>query len=247
VVSWIPMPVVGNLFDLPIATFGSTPWPVFDIMFSGAAISAIGLWAWRARRSKQAGAIRLFAIAIVLPVAATFLGSLLGPRPLWVTRYLIAAAPPLLLLTAGALDSLVPARLTALAVALAAVPAVLTVRSLVRGEEKPRYDLIVRDVARLEPGTAVALYSAEGTSVRYAIRRDSARLARPVTLSYALQPTAVLADSGWYLWSDTHPPRGVPPEAALIRNGYRLGPLVRAPSAIEDLMALRFRRMPAPR
>src|SRR6185369_14393926 len=32
VVSWIPMPVVGNLFDLPVATFGSTPWPVFDII-----------------------------------------------------------------------------------------------------------------------------------------------------------------------------------------------------------------------
>lgn len=248
VVSWIPYPHVGDLLDVVSETLGTTPWPAFDIAAAVVACSAVAIWAVRARHSVAAPGLRLLLLAVMVPVGIAFVASVVGPRPVWLVRYLITVAPPFLLLLGGALDALIPARLAPVAVALALIPGVLTARSLVRGEAKPRFDTVVRTIAAHESAPRIDLLLpgvVEALPVIYAIRGEPA-LPRQLN-ARSMEPGARPdVDSGWIVWSDVHSPRGLPPSATLLRQGFAIGPAFGFRSKEDSLVALRFVRK-APR
>jgi hypothetical protein len=55
-------------------------------------------------------------------------------------------------------------------------------------------------------------------------------------------PDSVAADSGWYVWSEDHPPAGPPPPAVLMRRGYQVGPFAGFGAARDSLAMFRFAR-----
>ena len=242
VVSWIPYPHVGDLLDVARETLGATPWPTFDVGAAAVACAAIAVWAARARRSNAAPGVRLLLLAAMLPVGVAFMASVIGPRPIWLVRYLITVAPPFLLLLGGALDALIPTRLAPVAVALAFIPGVLTARSLVQGEAKPRFDTVVRTIAAHESAPQIDLLLpgvVQVLPVIYAIRREP-------TLSRRLHARSMApgarpdVDSGWMVWSEVHPPGGLTPSATLVRQGFAIGPAFGFRSDADSLVALRF-------
>lgn len=243
VVNWVPRPAIGDLLDPFRETLGASPWLAVDVGVIVLAGGMIAAWALRARGSTASAGIRALLLATALPLGIAFVASVVGPRSMWVTRYFIAVAPPVLLLVAGALDSLVPRRLTAVAAALALVPAALTTWSFVRGAAKPRYDEVVRIVASLEPTTEANLFvpsAVDVLSLVYTARRTPG-LARPVRV-HATAEYAPLPDSGWMAWSAVNPPPGVPPSAALIRRGFALESQLAFPSDADSLVMVRFKR-----
>ncbi len=42
-------------------------------------------------------------------------------------------------------------------------------------------------------------------------------------MRYVPTVDSITVPSGWLMWSDDHPPHGLPPDALLLRRGYRLG------------------------
>jgi uncharacterized membrane protein len=241
-VSWIPRPGVGDPLDVVIATIGSTRLLALDLVIAVVAVAAIALWAWRSRGSSHSAATRLLLLAVVVPITIVYVASVAGPRSLWVTRYLIVVAPALVVLVAGAVDGLTPARLTPLVAAFALVPAALTAWSLQRGTEKPRYDLIAQQVAERERASTAVIFTDEGTAMIYAARNSASRLSRPVSVRGVADPGRIRAESGWYFWNETLPPPGLPPAAQLVRAGYRVGPEVAMRSDRDSLVAIRFHR-----
>jgi hypothetical protein len=246
VVSWIPATVSGDLLDPLRVTIGESPWLALDLALVVLAGGGVALWVLRARRGPHGGSAGALLIAVVAPVLLLFAVSVSGAHATWVTRYLIVVAPPLCVLLGAALDALVPRWLTALAVAMALWPAAVSVLALARGEEKPRWDSLVRAVESAEPGSAtVPLYSTnydDGGPARWAARHAAPRV--EVTLVLALD--SVRADSGWILWSEHDPPRGLPPAAALIRRGFRVGPSAFTRGMRDSIVALRFARSRKP-
>ncbi|HVZ49829.1 MAG TPA: glycosyltransferase family 39 protein [Gemmatimonadaceae bacterium] len=244
VLSWLEKPAPGDLLDVPRAALGATPWLAADLALVVVAAAGVALWAWRRRRSAQATGIRVLALAVAVPVGVSYVASVAGPHPMWLDRYLIAAVPPLLLLVAGALDGLASAArgATIAVTAIALVPGALTARALVAGRERPRYDLVVREMATQDGGATTTLFAGgprEVGPLRYAVR--AAGLASRTTVTLAT-PDSVAADSGWYVWSEDHPPAGPPPPAVLMRRGYRVGPSAGFGAARDSLAMFRFVR-----
>lgn len=198
--------------------------------------------------AEQRAAVRLLVLAIALPVGVSFVASALGPRPMWLDRYLIATVPPMLLLVAAAMDGLAGRQVwtTAGLGALACVPAAATTASLVRRDARPRFDLVVSDLARRDSAatiTVVAGSTLEEGPLRYA--GSGAGLRGRIHLSVSA-PADAQASSGWYVWSESHPPPGITPPAALIRSGYDVSMPLEFASARDPVMAVRFQRRPAP-
>ena len=246
-VTWIQRPGAGDPLDVVTATIGSTQSLSLDLAIAVVAVTGIVLWAWRSRAAPHGVGVRVLLLAVVVPIAIVFVASVTGPRSLWVTRYLIVVAPPLVVLLAGAVDGLMPARLTPVAAALAMVPAALTVWSLYRGMEKPRYDLIAQQVADGESAPNAVIFTDDRAPMIYAVRNSASLLSRPVSVRGVSGAARVRADSGWYSWNETLSTTGIPPAAQLLRNGYLVGPEVAARSDRDSLVAIRFRRRaPAP-
>ena len=88
---------------------------------------------------------------------------------------------------------------------------------------------------------AFALWVA-GTAAQWIARS----VAPSVTVRMIRSVGAVPADSGWILWSEAHPPRGLPPAAALIRRGYRIGVPVYSLGMRDSVIALPFSRAVRP-
>lgn len=244
VVDWVPRPLAGDLFDFAREAIGPSPWLAFDLVVLVVAAAAIAAWAFRALGTPQSAGVRLLLLAALVPVAIALVTSAFGPRSVWVDRYLIASVPPLLLVAAGALDALVPRRWTPVAIGVALMPSAFTALSLARGAAKPRYDLVVREVARLDSGPDVRVYSLGSVNafpLQYAAR-DSAALPRPVRVTSVTVDELTQQPAGWAVWSERHPPPGIPPSAALVRRGYALGTPLGFRSAADTLVAQRFWR-----
>ncbi len=235
VVDWIPQPIPGDALDVVRETLGGLPWVAADLVTAVAVLALIAAWMVRTRTDAGAAAARILALAFVLPIVVALIASAFGPRPVWVTRYFIAAAPPLIVLAAASLDWAVPRRLGVAALAFALVPASLSTWSLVRGTAKPRYDL------------AVATISASGGTTLFTPPTVDVR-----PLEWAARGTGVAvrvlannqpADSvgGWLVWNDRRPLPGFNPPAQLIRRGFTLGASVSIPSDEDRLVVLPFR------
>lgn len=248
VLAWLQHPEPGDLFDLPRAALGESPWLAVDLALIVLVVAAVAVWAWRRRGTGQMPAIRVLALAVTIPAGVSYVASVVGPHPMWLDRYLIATVPPMLLLVAGALDNLVSRARTATVavVALALAPAALTTASLVRGRERPRFDLVVRDVTSRETATVATVIAGdprESGPLAYAAR--AAGLAQCLQVSVDA-PRSVAADSGWYAWSEEHPPAGPPPPAVLIRRGYRVSAPLGFAALRDSLVVVRFSRRTGP-
>lgn len=246
VVNWVQRPALGDMLDPIREAIGASPWLAVDLGIIVLAGGAIAAWALRARGCAASAGIRALLLAIVVPLGVAFVASVAGPKPMWVTRYFIAVAPPLLILLAGALDAFVPHRLTTFAATVALVPAALTTWSLARGTTKPRYDGVVRAVAAAEPSPAADLFvpnAVDVLSLIYTARRTTG-LPRPVQV-HPIAGYAPLPDSGWMAWSAINPLPGVPPSAELIRHGFVLESRLGFPSDRDSLVVVRFRRRSA--
>jgi len=160
--------------------------------------------------------------------------SLLSPRSVWVARYFIAAAPPLIVLAAASIDWAVPRRLGAVAIGIALLPTALTSWSLVRGTAKPRYDLAVAAV----PATSdVVLYTPPTVDVR---PLEWAARGTGVTVRVLGDSVPTADERGWLVWNDRRPATGFSPPAALIRRGFTLGASVSIPSDDDRLVVVPF-------
>lgn len=245
-VAWLKPPHPGDLLDVPLAAIGGSPWLALDLVVVVAAGAVVTLWAWRSRRSTHAAAVRLLALAALVPCATAYAESVFGPKAMWLDRYLIAVTPPLLLLVAGALDGLVPRTTagTALVAALALVPAGFTATSLARGRERPRFDLVWDAIVARDPDAAVPVLAGdptEGRPLLYTARMSPVGR-RPVAV---VAPRDVRTDSAWYVWSEAHPPAGWPPPAVFMRDGYRVTETIGIPAARDSIAAVRIVR-PSP-
>ncbi|MDQ8164968.1 MAG: glycosyltransferase family 39 protein, partial [Gemmatimonadota bacterium] len=163
VVDWIPQPIPGDALDVVRDTLGGLPWLGADLVVAVALLGVIAVWIVRARTGSGAPAVRLLALTILAPIVVALVVSVLSPRSLWVTRYFIAAAPPIIVLAAASIDWAVPKRLGAVAIGIALLPTVLTGWSLVRGTAKPRYDLAVGAVPAV---SNAVLFTAPTVDVR---------------------------------------------------------------------------------
>ena len=247
-VDWIPTPAPGDVLGVAREILGASPWIAFDLAAIVLLGGAIAAWTLKARGTPVAPAIRLLLLAGLIPIAFAYLFSVIGPRPIWVERYMIAAAPPLLLLAAGGLDAVVPRRFTAVAVAIALLPAAFTALSLWRGTAKPRYDTIVSAIASAETGAEARVFSLSGVAgfpIVYAVKH-APNLGRPVRVRGATTSELMNEPEGWAVWSERHPPRGVPPSAALLKNGFVVGPTLGFGFDRDSMVAARFSR-PVPR
>lgn len=235
VVDWIPQPIPGDALDVVRDTLGGLPWPGPDLLLAATVLVLITAWIVRSRTGTGTGAGRFLVLAFLLPIVAALVVSVVGSRSVWVTRYLIAAAPPLVVLAAASLDWALPRRLSAIAILLALVPGALTVWSLARGTAKPRYDLAV---AAVQAANGATLYTPPTVDVR---PLEWAAQGTRLSVRVMTDQAPAVTDSGWLVWNDRRPAPGVNPPAALIRRGFTLG----APHAIasdEDrLVVVMFR------
>ncbi len=243
-VAWLRPPRPGDLLDVPLSAIGGSPWLALDLAVVVSAGAAISLWAWRTRNAAPP-AIGLLALAVLVPCAIAYVESVTGPKPMWLDRYLIATVPPVLLLLAGALDGLAPRTIagTVAVLALALVPAGFTAGSLARGRERPRFDLVWAAVLARDPDPRVPVLAGDAVEGRPLLYTGllTGPGQRPVTV---LAPGDVRTDSGWYVWSEAHPPAGWPPPAVFIRDGYRITETIGIPAARDSIAAVRIVRRP---
>jgi uncharacterized membrane protein len=215
VVNWIARPAIGDLYDPFRAWLGVTPWVAADLVACIASLTIVAVWAYRAR-----GPAVPVVLAFVVPVVIAFLYSLYSARSAWIDRYLIEAAVPFLVALAAATTALAPTRAV-----LAWLPAVWVAATSwqwrAADQDKVHFERIVAaiDAAPATGDTVFAESGTEGGPLRWSGHQRGSRLVVRVVPSLA----ALEADHGWLLWSEQHPPRGLPPLAALRRRGYTLG------------------------
>lgn len=240
VVDWIPQPVPGDALDVVRDTLGGLPWLGADLALAVALLGVIAVWIARSRTGSGASAARLLVLAVLAPIVVALVVSLLSPRSLWVTRYFIAAAPPVIVLAAASIDWAVPKRLGAVAIGIALLPTALTSWSLVRGTAKPRYDLAVAAV----PATSdVVLYTPPTVDVR---PLEWAARGTGVTIRVLGDSLPGTAERGWLVWNDRRPAMTFSPPAALIRRGFTLGASVSIPSDEDRLVVVPSRPRAGP-
>lgn len=235
VVDWIPQPIPGDALDVVRDTLGGLPWAGPDLVLAVALLGKIVAWMVRSRADSGGAAARLLALAFLLPIAVALVVSAVGPRPVWVTRYFIAAAPPLIVLAAASFDWAVPRRFNAIAVGIALVPAALTSWSLLRGTAKPRYDLAV---AALPAADGALLYTPPTVDVR---PLEWAARGTGVTIRVLGESVPAMYERGWLVWNDRRTAVGFYPPAELIRRGFSLGAPVAVPSDEDRLVVVSFR------
>ena len=73
---------------------------------------------------------------------------------------------------------------------------------------------------RADPSAGNLCTSSQGLHVTYAPAIDSINVTR-----------------GWLVWSENHPPSGLPPVGALIRRGYHPGRAIFATGMYDDVLA----------
>jgi hypothetical protein len=235
-VSWIPRPAIGDILDPWRAALGTSPWIGVDLALVVLAGGAIAWGALRARAevaapaeggTRDAGASPLtpLLLAATVPALLAFGASAVGPRSMWVARYLLAVAPPFLVLVAAGVTAVLPARARTLAIFFALWPATLTAWHALRRDEKVPFDAIVRGIGARDaavsgaPGAPVyALDYTEGGPLAWA----AAHGAPTLEVSTIASVDGVREARAWVVWNEAKPPRGAPPAARLIRRGYRV-------------------------
>ena len=224
-VSWIPRPTVGDLVDPYIAAIGSSPWLGVDLAIVVLASGAIAWGASRVSRQRVAaidGAFTFLLLAATVPAALAFGTSVLGPRSMWVARYMLAVAPPFLVLIALGVSAVLPARSGWLALGFALWPASLTARHFVRRDEKVPFDTILRNIAARDSTSArvpvYALDYSEGGPLAWSAAHEPGRL----DVSTISGVDSVQAPHAWVVWNEVKPPVGPTPTARLVRQGYRV-------------------------
>lgn len=229
--AWIPRPQIGDVLDPFRLALGRSPSLALDLALLVLVGGAIALLVVRARR-EQPMFVTLVVVALA-PAVLAFSLSVLSPRSVWVTRYLLATAVPFLVLAGAAIVALLPARVRRFAVVVALWPAALSVAALADGREKVRFDQLADGIVAASPRGGADVYAldwVEGGPLRYQAARF--RGALRVTLVPAVD--SLTPASGWLLWSEHHPPRGLPPAAALLRRGYRTGPPLAVTGMYDD-------------
>lgn len=244
--AWIPRPHVGDLLDPFRLALGRSPSIALDLALLVLIGGAVAFLVVRARREQP----MLVALAVVAlaPAVLAFAASVLSPRSVWVTRYLLATAVPFLVLTGAAVAALLPARLRRFAVVFALWPAGLSVAALVDGREKVRFDQLADGIVAASPPGKADVYAldwVEGGPLRY----QAARFRGALRVMLLPAVDSLTPSSGWLLWSEHHPPRGLPPAAALRRRGYLTGSALTVTGMYDDqlgrtdsVVALPFRR-----
>ncbi len=229
-VSWIPRPVIGDFLDPYRSALGMSPWVGVDLALVVLAGGAIAWCVLRQReRPREGGAAEdgnspliPLLLAATLPGVLTFAASLVGPRSMWVARYLLAVAPPFLVLVAVAIAAGLPARKRVLAIVFALWPAALTAWHASRRDEKVAFDAIAREIGVRDAavsGTPVyALDYTEGGPLAWIAARHAPHL--DVTTIASVD--SIRAPRAWVVWNEAMPPRGPTPTARLIRDGYRV-------------------------
>lgn len=221
--SWIPAPIPGDLFDPYRWALGRGPSIAVDL----ALLVAIGgLVAWHVvRRRREHPALLPLAAFAIVPSLVALAVSLAAPRSVWVSRYLLATAAPFLVIAAAACVDALPAALRRFGAALALWPAFVTVTALAEGREKVRFDRLANgiDASRVAAPEAFAMSWVEGGPLRY----QGLRLGGAPRVTALPSVDSLTAGEGWLVWSENHPPHGLPPAAGLRRHGYTVGaPLV---------------------
>jgi hypothetical protein len=229
-VSWIPRPVEGDFLDPYRAALGTSPWMGVDLTLVVLAGGAIAWCVLRDRgRTREGGGaaggnspLIPLLLAATLPAVLTIAASVEGPRSMWVARYVLAVAPPFLVLLAVAITTALPARARSLAFAVALWPAALTVLHASRRDEKVAFDAITHEIGARDaaaPGTPVyALDYTEGGPLAWLAARRTPHL----EVSTLASVDSVRAPRAWVVWNEAMPPRGPTPTARLIRQGYRV-------------------------
>jgi uncharacterized membrane protein len=241
VVNWIPIPRAGDMLDVVRDAVGGFPAVAADLVLAVAVVVLIAAWMIRTRRDPEVSATRFLAIAVLMPVLVTWTFSVLGPRSAWLPRYLIGVAPAIVVLVAGAIDWAVPRRLGMLALAIGAIPALLTDRSRERGTLKPRFDLVARAIAEADTASAVKVITfgaVEGFPMRAAAGAVTSRL----QVDDATPGAPILFDEGWVVWSEWNPPKGLTPTAHLVRQRFSVGPAFGFRADDDSLVAVKFVR-----
>jgi hypothetical protein len=225
---WIQRPHLSDVFDPYRWALGGSPSLAIDLLLLVAIGGAIALLVVRRRRTLP-GVVTL-AFAASVPSACAIAVSLLQPRSVWVPRYLLAVAAPFLVLASAAVVDLLPPRTRRFAVVLAGWPAALSIAAAADGREKVHFDVLANGIVAASPrsGADVFVFDwIEGGPLTY----QAARAGGAFRVRYAAAVDSITSASGWLLWSEHHPPYGLPPAAALLRRGYRVG----APLAVTGM------------
>lgn len=245
VVNWIPVPAPGDMLDVVRDAIGGAAWGTADAALVVSAVALMTVFVWRTRREPTAGASRFLAVAIILPVAVVWTLSVAGGRSAWVSRYLMGITPAIVVLLAASLDWVFGARWSRVSATLAMVPGVLTVLSLQRGTAKPRFDLLARGVYAAEGSRAydaVVFTAVE----RFPMEAAAKQVDAGIRILEGGPGGAVPTDSGWLVWSERNPPKGLTPPAYLARRGFALGPSLGFKADDDSLVAVRFARRAGP-
>ena len=246
VVDWIIRPKLSDIIEPYAWLLGGSPWFAIDLAIVVAVGGAITFWLVRTRKTLEGDAGISLLFAAIIPVLITFVLSVIAPRSAWVLRYMIVIAAPLVVLAAAALSGLAlrPRVLrVGIPIAFALWIAGTAVQWFRLDQEKVHFDRIATAIGERD-GRAV-VYSEEyvdGAPLQWIAKS----VAPSMTVRMIRSVGAVSADSGWILWSEAHPPIGLPPPAALIRRGYRIGVPVFSLGMRDSVIALPFSRAVKP-
>ena len=246
VVDWIVRPNLPDIIEPYTWLLGGSPWLAADLVMAVAVGGAITVWLLKTRSTAEGDAGMSLLFAATIPVLITFAFSVIAPRSAWVLRYMIVIAAPLIVLVAAVLTGLAARHF----VLRAAVPTVFalwvagTASQWIRMDnEKVHFDRIATAIsARGGPAVVYSEEYVDGAPLQWIARF----VAPSITVRMIHSVGAVPADSGWILWSEAHPPSGLPPAAALIRRGYRIGVPVFSLGMRDSVIALPFSRAVRP-
>ncbi len=246
VVDWIVRPTMSDLIEPYAWLLGGSPWFAVDLAMVVAVGASIAVWLFRTRTTPEGDAGISLLFAAIIPVLITFVFSAIAPRSAWVLRYMIVIAAPLVVLVAAALTGLAAKHFVlrvAVPTAFAIWIAGTTMQWIRLDQEKVHFDRIAIAIgARAGPAIVYSEEYVEGAPLQWIARS----VAPSVTVRMIHSVRAVSADSGWILWSEAHPPIGLPPAAALIRRGYRIGVPVFSLGMRDSVIALPFSRAVLP-
>jgi hypothetical protein len=244
VVDWITRPMLHDLIEPYAWLLGGSPWYAADLAVAVIAGGAIAYWLLKKRGTAQGDAGITLLVAVTVPVLITFAFSTVAPRSAWVMRYMIVVAVPLVVLVAASVNSIAP-RFRSVTPALLALWVAGTAAQWLRADqEKVHFERIAAGIAA-RGGTPAVVYSEDLTDLS-PLAWSAKNISPPITVHPIVSIDSVHADGGWILWGEAHPPRGLPPAAALIRRGYALGEPVFSTGMHDSVIALPFSRRARP-